>query len=132
TIKSLEVFGLLKAQASYEHTLRGILQTLHPYVEKKLTASPATDSASPDRQHRYDVRSLLVPDASAYPLEAALDPRGDALRDYERYQRKEPLEVCPVCHQFPQGNVTAAAFPQNSPLGGTVEVFYTTHMRLIK
>jgi hypothetical protein len=28
--------------------------------------------------------------------------------------------------------VTAAAFPHNSPLGGTVEVFYTTHMRLIK
>ncbi len=56
----------------------------------------------------------------------------EALGDYERYWSREPLKVCPSCANFPQGNVTAAAFPQLSPLGGTVEVFYTAYMRRVK
>ncbi len=133
TVESLKLFGLLKPQATYELTLREIIQTLQPYVAKKLqTLHSKHTGATTILQYRYDVRTLLVPDTTTYPLQTPLDPKADALADYERYKRKEPLDVCPACQQFPQGNVSAAAFPQNSPLGGTVEVFYTTHMRLIK
>lgn len=132
TVESMKVFGLLKSQATYERTLREILQALMPYVRKRLQASRSNDPDTAASRLRYNVRELLVPDASTYPPQTALDPKAEALADYDRYKRKEPLDVCPACHQFAQGNVTAAAFPQNSPLGGTVEVFYTTHMRLIK
>lgn len=131
TVESLKVFGLLKSNATYEQTLRAIVTRLRPYVQKKLKSlAPAANEAEP--AFRFDVRDLLVADTGAYPAQGALDPKTEALGDYERYKRREPLDVCPVCRQFPQGNVTAAAFPQNSPLGGTVEVFYTGHMRLVK
>ncbi|MBI4526885.1 MAG: HD domain-containing protein [Deltaproteobacteria bacterium] len=131
TVKSLEIFGLRKPGA-YEKTLRAILDLLLPFVREKLGKTQARAVGGDQPSFTYDVRDLLVPDSAVYTLPVPLDPKTEALADYERYKRKEPLDVCPACHQFSQGNVTAAAFPQNSPLGGTVEVFYTTHMRLIK
>lgn len=131
TVKSLEILGLRKRNASYEQTLLEIVKTLQPYVNKKLTSFSKEKSDQPGENLRYDVRDLLVPDMSVYPSAKPLNPKAEALRDYERYMKKEPLDVCPACHHFTQGNMTAAAFPQ-SPLGGTVEVFYTSYMRLVK
>jgi hypothetical protein len=132
TVKSLEVLGLMKHNATYEQTLRVILGTLQPYVREKLKSIKAPPKDPSGTGYRFNVEDLLVPDSAVFSSLKALDPKAEALADYDRYKKKQALDVCPTCHQFPQGNVTAAAFPQNSPLGGTVEVFYTTHMRLIK
>ncbi len=132
TVKSLEVLGLMKNNATYEQTLRVILSTLQPYVREKLKSMKGPLKDPSGTAYRFNVEDLLVPDSSVFSSSKAPDPKAEALADYDRYKKKQALDVCPTCHQFPQGNVTAAAFPQNSPLGGTVEVFYTTHMRLIK
>lgn len=133
TVESLELFGVRKNNAAYDQTLRNVLKRLQPLIQEKLQTNlgqsqPGATIQSP----RYDARDLLVPDTSAYPPAKALDPKSEALEDYERYWSREPLQVCPSCAQFAQGNVTAAAFPQLSPLGGTVEVFYTGYMRRVK
>jgi hypothetical protein len=131
TAMDMRLLGLREAGATYEQTLRSILERLRP---KRNLGSPP-DQADPGNAaevHAYDVEELLVPDSDAYPVNKPLDPKGDAARDYETYWSKQPLDICPACSQFRQGNLSAAAFPQGSPLGGTVEVFYTTYMRLIK
>ncbi len=133
TVDSLELFGLRQKSTTYDQTLRKILETLSPLVRKKLQSNlKHSELHGTGEPPRYEVRELLVPDTSAYPPAEALDPKSEALEDYERYWSREPLKVCPSCNHFPQGNVTAAAFPQLSPLGGTVEVFYTGYMRRVK
>ncbi|MBK5292155.1 MAG: hypothetical protein JJE04_10815 [Acidobacteriia bacterium] len=130
----MQLLGFRQPSTTYEHTLRSILVRLDRFITAKLKTFSATQEAEGAGQEssRYDVRNLLVPDTDAYPSALPIDPKAEAARDYEGYMRKEPLDMCPACSQFPQGNLSAAAFPQMSPLGGTVEVFYTTHMRLIK
>lgn len=133
TVQSLDLLGLRKPQSSYDQTLRSILEKLKPMVQKRLQTSnkeAREDAAGPD--YRYDVRDLLVPDSSVYSISQPIDPRAEALVDYERYWNKDPLQVCPTCNHFRQENVSAASFPRPSPLGGTVEVFYTSYMRLVK
>jgi HD domain len=136
TVSSLELLGLRRSHAGYEQTLREILARVQPLIGKLLKAdTKSSESDSEDEAkilHRYDVRELIVPGASVYPRASGVDPKAEALEDYERYWSKQPLKVCPTCNHFKQGNVTAAAFPRPSPLGGTVEVFYTAYMRLIK
>jgi len=124
TVRDLEFLGLKRPGQTYEQTLREILKLLDPFVKQRI--GRVSTSA-----RRYDVRELLVPDSSVYPLATAIDPKAEALADYRRYMKRQPLDRCPTCNQFPQGNVSAAAFGP-SPLGGTVEVFYTRYMRLIK
>lgn len=133
TVDSLGLLGLRQASATYEQTLREILNRLQGVIKEKLkigTKPSTTDSR--EAAVRYDVRELLAPDTSAYAPVKVLDPKAEALADYERHWNKDPLQVCPSCNHFAQGNVTAAAFPQLSPLGGTVEVFYTAYMRQVK
>ena len=133
TALDMQLLGFRQPATTYEHALRRMLDHLTPVVRAKLKTYLAThDGEDADETSRYDVRDLLVPDTDAYPAVTPIDPKVEAARDYERYMNKAPLEICPACSQFPQGNLSAAAFPQISPLGGTVEVFYTTHMRLIK
>ncbi|MGA8029536.1 MAG: HD domain-containing protein [Bryobacteraceae bacterium] len=133
TVQHMELLGFRQPGTTYTQTLRSILERMAPFVKAKLVKfSAAQKPESSDESFRYDLRDLLVPDTDVYPAVLPPDPKREAARDYERYMRKEPLETCPACSQFPQGNLSAAAFPQISPLGGTVEVFYTTHMRLIK
>jgi hypothetical protein len=133
TAQHMQLLGFRQPGTTYEQALRKILDRLAPFVAEKLsTFAKAQEYESAGETWRYDVQDLLVPDTNVYPQVRPVDPKGDAGRDYERYMQKEPLETCPACSQFPQGNMSAAAFPQISPLGGTVEVFYTTHMRLIK
>lgn len=135
TVQSLELLGLRKKAVNYESTLREVLARVAPLIKEKTNASAEPSKVSAKETElplRYEVRDLLVPDSSVYPPVKPLDPKLEARRDYERYWNKEPLQVCPTCNHFSQGNVSAAAFPQLSPLGGTVEVFYTTHMRLVK
>jgi HD domain len=136
TVNSLELLGLRRTEATYEQTLRVILEKVQPLIQEKLNAdgeSPEPDStvASP----KYDARDLLAADTSVYPLVRALDPKAEALKDYERYwsskHESDPLQICPTCNHFRQGSVNAAFFPR-SPLGGTVDVFYTGHMRRVK
>jgi len=134
TAEDMRLLGLRHAGTTYEQTLREILSRLMPSIKRKLEASAGGPPEAKQRSETftYDVRELLVRDTDAYPAEKPLDPKKEAADDYAAYMQKDPLAVCPACSQFPQGNLSAAAFPQPSPLGGTVEVFYTTHMRLIK
>ena len=134
TVEDMRLLGLRQGATTYEQTLRAILNRLMPWIQRKLGAFPGESPEADQRSETfdYDVRDLLVGDTDVYPAEKPLDPRKEAADDYAAYMQKDPLSVCPACSQFPQGNLTAAAFPQPSPLGGTVEVFYTTHMRLIK
>jgi hypothetical protein len=124
TVRDLEFLGLKRLGRTYEQTLREILELLSPVVKRRIGRVKTGD-------YRYDVRELLVPDSSVYPVASSIDPKAEALADYQRYMRRQPLDICPTCNQFPQGNVSAAAFGP-SPMGGTVEVFYTRYMRLIK
>ena len=130
TVKSMQLLGKRKSNASYEQTLRNILTDLKPLIDKKLGAD-SKPLETGDVIPRYDVRDLLVPDTSVYPSEKPINLKADAQKDYERYWNKDPLTVCPTCNHFGQGNISAAAFPR-SPLGGTLEVFYTGHMREVK
>jgi len=133
TAQDMQLLGLRQPGTAYERTLREILGRLTPFIEAKVKTFSATQERSDAGEaFRYDVRDLLVPDTDAYPAAQSIDPKAEAARDYERYMQKEPLETCPACSQFPQGNLSAAAFPPMPPLGGTVEVFYTSYMRLIK
>jgi len=129
----MQLLGFRQPGTTYEQTLRKILDRLAPLVKAKLrTFAKTQERENAGETWRYDVRDLLVQDTDVYPPARPIDPKGDAGRDYERYMQKDPLETCPACSQFPQGNLSAVAFPQIKSLGGTVEVFYTTHMRLIK
>ena len=136
TVESLTLLGLRQINATYEQTLRTILKKIQPLINQqiKIGAGPSK-SDSVVTPTRYDVKDLLVPNTSVYPLPEPLDPKAEALKDYERYWASKlesnPLDVCPTCNQFPQGSVNAAFFPR-SPLGGTVDVFYTGHMRRVK
>jgi hypothetical protein len=133
TVDSMELFGLRQKNATYEQALRSVLQRLQPLIRRKLqTIAGNSEPGAAIQRPRYDARDLLVAETSAYPPTKALDPKSEALEDYERYWSREPLRVCPSCSNFPQSDVTAAAFPQLSPLGGTVEVFYTGYMRRVK
>ena len=133
TVDSLKLLGLRKTNSTYSQTLREILKSLQPLIQGRLQDGVRPSGADhAEAAPRYDVRDLLVPDTTAYPPVEVLNPKAEALADYEGYWNKDPLHVCPSCNLFPQGNMSAAAFPQLSPLGGTVEVFYTSHMRLVK
>jgi hypothetical protein len=132
TARAMELLGFRERGTAYTRTLTRILETLKPYVVEKLKSLTGAEADTASGTVRYDVRDLLVRDTRAYPGGEPADPKVEAARDYARYMQKDPLDVCPACGEFQQGNVSAAAFPQRSPLGGTVEVFYTTHMRQVK
>lgn len=124
TVRDMEFLGLKRVGVAYEQTLRAILELLNPFVKARIGKVSIGN-------YRYDVRQLLASDSAIYPVATSLDPRAEALADYQQYMRRQPLDRCPTCNQFPQGNISAAAFGP-SPMGGTVEVFYTRYMRLIK
>ncbi len=136
TVRDLENKGYRKTDKpeTYEQTLRRILQDLQPYIITTLQRGLSGDDINQGKTGSYDIQDLLVRDTSVFPslAEKEFDPKEDAKKDYEKYMEKHPLKECPICHNFPQGNVSAAQFPNNSPLGGTVEVFYTKFMRLLK
>ena len=133
TVMDLTLLGLRKEGTVYGQTLRNILELLQ---SKRSVKSPLEETGTGDGKEivGYDATDLLAPDSSVYPGDKTFDPKSDAARDYDIYwsQPKQPLKVCPACNNFPQGNLAAGAFPAKSPLGGFVEVFYTTYMRRIK
>jgi len=132
TVRSMEVLGFRQPGTAYGQTLKAILEAMKPYVAAKLKSLAGEQSEGGQPNVRYDIQDLLVRDTRTYGAAQPADPKSEAARDYARYMQKQALDICPACGEFRQGNVSAAAFPQRSPLGGTVEVFYTTHMRRIK
>ncbi len=66
TVESLELFGLRKGNATYERTLRNVLETLQQFVRQKLQGNSTELQPATVTPSRYDVSDLLVPDSSLY------------------------------------------------------------------
>ena len=75
---------------------------------------------------KYDIRELVCFNSDI--SKETIDIQKEAKEDYNRYWRKNPTEVCRVCHAFNQETTPAVLFPR-SDLGGATDVFYTDHMR---
>lgn len=100
---------------SYAIIVRSILEKYQSCIKESL------------KDENYNIGELLIND-SLLNSSLQLDVQKEAENDYDKYWKREPTNVCRVCHTFEQTITTAALFP-NSELGGKTDVFYTDLMR---
>lgn len=102
---------------SYTVIIRTILEKFNADIQNALTIGS------------YDITDLLIKNSSiSIDNFSEIDIQKEAKDDYDKYWRKNPTQVCRVCHTFLQTTTTAVLFP-DSDLGGKTDVFYTDLMR---
>ncbi len=130
TVEDLRLKGY-KEQGTFDKSLLKIVNDFQSHIEREILsgASEKEDAAN----MRYNIKTLMAFDTAINSSGSEFDIKKDAEGDYAKYfeSRNNPFSTCPICHKFEQGNASAKQFPA-SPLGGTVEVFYTGPMGRLK